>query len=306
MEKLAANGCPSDTAEPARLSWLNELVQQFNDRLFEYLEAYNRGPDRLAEAMAYSLRAGGKRIRPALVLLSCECCNGRREQAMPAAAAIEMVHTFSLIHDDLPAMDDDDLRRGRLTNHKVFGEAMAILAGDALLALAFELIGREVRPTETAARQVYELANATGLAGMTGGQALDIQYQNQADPKTVEDIHIKKTAALIGCACKLGAMAADADEGDIEALGRFGLDIGQAFQIADDLLDVQGTAGQAGKRTGKDASTGRPNLAVLIGAEQSRQRADQLFDRAVGQLQRFGPRADKLIQLAGKLIQRSH
>ncbi len=317
MEKLTAQHCGKNSSNSSSKTsssgagsvdalYLAKLVERFNSHLENYLQRYGQGPPRLLEAMAYSLLTGGKRVRPMLVILSCQCCGGQELQAMPAAAAIEMVHTFSLIHDDLPAMDNDDLRRGRPTNHKVFGQAMAILAGDALLALAFELLAKQVQDPARASRQIYQLAHAAGLAGMTGGQALDIDYQGQADLDTIEQVHTSKTAALISCACKLGALAADADDRAVNALGKFGLYIGRAFQILDDLLDIRANSDQAGKRTGKDASLGRPNYAVIAGKKDSMTRAEQLFDQAVAELTDFGHRADRLTYLAGKLMTRNN
>ncbi len=288
-------------------SLLSGLAEQVDRAIVACCDSMLDGPPVLLRAMRYSLEAGGKRFRPALVLLASRACGGRDERAMPPAVAMEMVHTFSLIHDDLPAMDDDDLRRGKPTNHKMFGEAMAILAGDALVIFAFELLVRSVSDGVTAARMVGELAQASGAAGMTGGQALDIEFDSQAgEVATAERIHLLKTAALIRCSARLGGLAAGADPATVDGLGDYGRDLGLAFQIADDLLDLDGCEQDLGKRTGKDEAAGKPNYALLVGAEQARRRASALVDQAVERLRPLGPAAEPLALLARFVIDRSH
>ncbi len=304
---------------------LAQLSMTIETEMEKVCANYLKGPDRLVEAMRYSLLAGGKRIRPALVLLTNELCKGDYQYAIIPAIAIEMIHTFSLIHDDLPAMDDDDYRRGRLTNHKVFGEAIAILAGDALLAYAFELIAKHYPgDSETKVALIAELAQATGLAGMTGGQVLDMLFAETVETtKTMntatadehqlaksriaqaEEIHMLKTAALIECACRMGAISASADKEQLDALSMYGKNIGLAFQIVDDLLDQTQTQESLGKKAGKDRQSGKPNYAVLTNnIELARQRANNLISQAKQALETFGKDAFRLNQLADLILQR--
>lgn len=271
------------------------------------LERHRGIPAKLAEAMRYSLLAGGKRLRPALVLESFSGCDGnaaRRRSAVAAAAAIEMVHTFSLIHDDLPAMDDDDLRRGRPTCHKVFGEATAILAGDALLALAFEVLADDA-DCEIAPLLVSELARASGAAGMVGGQQLDIESENRVlELSQLQQLHRRKTGALLIAACRLGAIAAGAGPLALERVTRFGTHLGLAFQIVDDLLDVTGSAKEVGKRTGKDASRGKNTYPALLGVAESRREARLQLAAALEALVPLGRSAEPLRVLARFVVQR--
>ncbi len=296
-------------------------------------------PDNLRQAMAYSLLAGGKRLRPVLVLLACEACGGSIEAALPAACAIEMIHTYSLIHDDLPAMDDDDYRRGRLTNHKVFGEAMAILAGDALLTLAFEVIARDTQPAAVAAACCADLASAAGWCGMVAGQVADIEGEKRegvegrglmVEGEDVEDvtavavpqpstlnpqpstlpqleaIHRRKTGRLLCSAVTLGARVAQADAKLVNRLAEFGKRVGLAFQIADDLLDVTGDAAKLGKGVGKDATLGKMTYPALLGVEESRRKGDALIDEACLLLEPLGEKGGKLVELARFVTQRDH
>ena len=246
----------TEPTESLQVSW-NAMRLQIEAALERAVQLSGECPPRLREAMAYSLLAGGKRLRPVLVLVACEACGGDIEAAIPAACAIEMIHTYSLIHDDLPAMDNDDYRRGRLTNHKVFGEAMAILAGDGLLTLAFEIMARDVRPAAVAAACCADLAFAAGACGMVGGQVADLEAEsqstsrvplNEAAPQTraayaveLEAIHRRKTGRLIRSALTLGGRIAQADVATLGVLDHYGTCIGLAFQIADDVLDVTGT-----------------------------------------------------------------
>jgi len=261
-------------------------------------------PPRLVEAMRYSLEAGGKRLRPALVLWCCELCGGR-DAAMPAALAIECVHTFSLIHDDLPAIDNDDLRRGRPTSHKQFGEAIAILAGDALLALAFEMIATDVRDASVAASMIRELAAATGWKGMIGGEVADLEGESrQPDATLVAEIHAAKTARLIEAACRLGGIAAHACDAHISALGAFGRHLGLAFQIVDDLLDVAGRSDVVGKKTGKDHAAGKQTYPRAVGIDESRRMARDEAELAVASLAPFGEAAMRLEHVARFVVER--
>jgi geranylgeranyl diphosphate synthase, type II len=232
------------------------------------------------------------------------CRLQHERSALAAAGAIELIHTFSLVHDDLPAMDDDDLRRGRPTNHKVFGEAMAILAGDAMVTMAFELIAADAAPGAVPAL-VRELAGASGPAGMIGGQVLDIDGENVTlSLNELRQLHAMKTGALLTCACRMGAIAAGASAGHLEAVTAYGRHLGLAFQIVDDLLDVTSTPEQMGKATGKDAQKGKNTYPVVMGIESSRREADEQLSSAVRALQPLGKNADGLRQLAKFVIER--
>lgn len=260
---------------------------------------------RLAEAMRYSIQAGGKRLRPALVLECCALCGGDERNALPAAAAIECVHTFSLIHDDLPAMDNDDLRRGRPTNHKVFGEATAILAGDALLTMAFELLARDVGDADVSRAMALTLARASGGSGMIGGQALDIEGEAQPPAhERIQPIHAMKTAALIAAACRLGGLAARAPARQLDALEAYGRHLGLAFQAVDDLLDVSGDTATLGKTAGKDAAAGKQSLARVVSLEEGWRIAESLAAQAVAALDPFGAPARPLVDLARFVVER--
>lgn len=275
----------SDSADSLQASW-SGWKTQVEQALAKYLTTDGglggECPPRLREAMSYSLLAGGKRLRPVLVLMACEACGGNSDAAVPAACALEMIHTYSLIHDDLPAMDDDDYRRRRLTNHKVFGEALAILAGDALLTLAFEVTARDVRPTAVAAACCADLAFAAGACGMVGGQVADLEAESQTDRGTkmfehLQSIHRRKTGRLIRSALTMGGRIAQADVATLGMLDHYGTCIGLAFQIADDVLDVTGLEDKLGKGVGKDAGLGKLTYPGLIGVDRSRQmvRLDQ-------------------------------
>jgi geranylgeranyl diphosphate synthase type II len=284
------------------------LRDEVNSRLEKYIEQAPGIPPRLQEAMAYSLEAGGKRLRPILVLLSCEACGGPVEAALPAACAIEMVHTYSLIHDDLPAMDNDDLRRGRPTNHVVFGEALAILAGDGLLTLAFEVLARDVSPPEIAAACCADLARAAGMAGMVGGQVADLEAEGRtvALLDELEGIHRRKTGALLASSLTLGARIARASNEDLHRLASYGRCLGLAFQITDDLLDVCGTTQSLGKTVQKDASRGKLTYPSLLGEEASVLRAQCQIAEACEWIKPFGDRGRRLDALAQFVLERDH
>lgn len=279
-----------------------------NARLEKYVEQAPGVPQRLQEAMAYSLLAGGKRLRPILVLLSCEACGGQAEAALPAACAIEMVHTYSLIHDDLPAMDNDDLRRGRPTNHVVYGEALAILAGDGLLTLAFDVLARDVTPGETAAACCADLARAAGMAGMVGGQVADLEAEGRtvSSIDELEAIHRRKTGALLASSLTMGARIANASNEDLHRLASFGRCLGLAFQITDDLLDVCGTPQNLGKAVQKDASRGKLTYPSLLGEEASLLRARCQVVEACKWIEPFGERGRRLESLAQFVLERDH
>ena len=278
------------------------------DRLRSSVAARPDCPERLQEATAYSLLAEGKRLRPLLVLMACDACGGEIEDALPAAAAIEMVHTYSLIHDDLPAMDDDDLRRGRPTCHIQFDEATAVLAGDALLTLAFETIAAQVRPAEIAAACCADLAAAAGRDGMVGGQMADLDVSavaRQPSPVSkLESIHRRKTGRLLACAVTMGGRIAGANPQTLRCLQAYGESIGLAFQIADDLLDVVGDAATMGKQVRKDAGAGKLTYPEVLGTEQSRVRAETLIEEACGAVAFLEERGDRLTAVARYIIER--
>jgi len=286
------------------------LVDEALDR---HLRPRDGQPESLREAMRYSLLAPGKRLRPMLVMLACEACGGQERDALPAACAVEMIHTYSLIHDDLPAMDDDDLRRGRPTCHKVYGEALAILAGDALLTMAFEVLAEGYPHPFIAANCCLELARGAGACGMVGGQVDDLAGQRRA-LADLESLHARKTGALFRAALRLGVWASlGIDSGKVpdlrgsELLKRFddyGKCLGQAFQITDDLLDVEGSAERTGKRVQKDADRGKLTYPGLLGVEESRRRAQRLCEEACRCLSPLGPAADRLAQLARYVVER--
>jgi geranylgeranyl diphosphate synthase type II len=259
---------------PAYLETRRLQVEQL---LRERMEARKSDvPARLFEAMTYSLYDGGKRLRPVLCLSFAEALGGSPAQARSAACALEMVHTYSLIHDDLPAMDNDDLRRGRPTNHKVHGDGMAILAGDALLTEAFSVLASEPR----GALLVAELAQAAGPAGMVGGQVLDISEDRPAELGYLSRMHALKTGRLLRAACRMGAMSANASPEALDAAGRYGEHVGLAFQVMDDVLDVTATAQTLGKPTGADAAAGRVTYPALLGLDGARRKAHEEIQRA--------------------------
>jgi len=262
----------------------------------------------LYEAMRYMVLGGGKKMRPALVLLTCEACGGRPDDALPAACAVEMVHTYSLIHDDLPAMDDDDLRHGRASCHKRFGEAMAVLAGDALLTEAFRVLATQVPDPARATALVAELAAAAGAVGMVGGQVADLQAEQAGagDERLLEVIHRRKTAALLTAAVVMGAISAGASDHWNRSLRAYGMHLGLAFQIADDVLDATASTAALGKTAGKDAVAGKLTYVSLFGVEAARRRARAEADCAIDALAGFGHEGDWLRDLARYVVERSH
>ncbi|MBI5410595.1 MAG: polyprenyl synthetase family protein [Nitrospirae bacterium] len=268
-------------------------------------------PTTLHEGMRYSLFAGGKRVRPILAIAAAEAVGSSSQAILAVASSLELIHTYSLIHDDLPSMDNDDYRRGKLTNHKVYGEAMAILAGDALLTLAFELCSRQDLLDGLApARQVqliYELAVGSGNLGMVGGQVLDIQAENKdIDMATLQTIHRHKTGMLIRAAVRMGAIAAAATAAQLNRLTAYAEDIGLAFQIADDVLNVTGTREELGKDANTDAQRGKKTYPTFYGVEGARSLADQCVTRGIGHLDSFDSRADPLRELARYIAARKN
>jgi geranylgeranyl diphosphate synthase, type II len=278
------------------------------DRALDQHSRFDDGcPPELGEAIRYALLSPGKRLRPRLVLLAAEACGAAVDDALPAACAVEMVHAYSLVHDDLPAMDDDDLRRGRPTCHKVFGEAVAILVGDALLARALEVLATEIKPADRAARCCAALAHAAGATALVGGQASDLAGGvTGADVPSLESIHRRKTGALIAASLELGGIVAGATPPQLAALKEYGHCLGLAFQITDDLLDVSGSQAAIGKRTAKDADRGKATYPQLLGIEASRRRAAELVDQACEALSLFGTAAEPLTDLALFVRDRNH
>lgn len=287
--------------------YLQERVVLIDEALERYLPGEQERPQLLHRAMRYSTLSGGKRLRPILVIAGAEAVGGTAEAALPTACAVELIHTFSLIHDDLPAIDNDTLRRGRPTCHVQFGEAVAILAGDALFASAFELVARnaETAPADRVVQVLRLLAEASGTRGMVGGQMVDILSEGKAvDAETLEYIHLHKTAALIRASVVAGALLAGAGCWQVEALGTYGKKVGLAFQIADDLLNVTGDPSKTGKAVGTDAARGKATYPALFGVEASRQRAHQLVHEAIEALHLFGGRAEPLRAIAQFMVER--
>lgn len=267
-------------------------------------------PETIYESMRYSLMAGGKRLRPILCLATCEMMGGSLEMAMPTACALEMIHTMSLIHDDLPAMDNDDYRRGKLTNHKIYGDAIAILAGDGLLAYAFEYVATQTQnvPADRIVKIIARLGRAVGAAGLVGGQSVDLACEGRADVsvETLDFIHQHKTAALLEASVLSGALLAGASADQLQRLTQYAQNIGLAFQIVDDILDITATQDELGKTAGKDLQAQKVTYPSLWGLEPSRQKAQQLVDEAKASLMPFGDGARPLMAIAEYITARSH
>ncbi|MCS7031953.1 MAG: polyprenyl synthetase family protein [Gloeomargarita sp. SKYG116] len=289
-------------------AYLKERQQWIEEALSAAIPV--RYPERIYEAMRYSLLGSGKRLRPILCLASCELAGGTVEMAMPTACALEMVHTMSLIHDDLPAMDNDDYRRGRLTNHKIYGEAIAILSGDGLLAYAFEWLVRQTRgvPAEAVLEVVARLGHAVAATGLVGGQVVDLESEGKTDVslETLHFIHTHKTGALLEISVVSGAILAGAGQDLIEALTDYAQKIGLAFQIVDDILDITGTTEELGKTTGKDQKARKVTYPSLWGLEESRRQAEQLVYEAKNRLDPWGDKAIPLQALADFIVARTH
>ncbi len=295
----------AETTDFARLT--ATLRDEVNAALASYTQYDADTPPHLADAIRHSLLAPGKRLRPLLVLMACQACGYDHRAALPAACAVEMIHTYSLIHDDLPAMDDDDLRRGRPSCHAAFGEATAILAGDALLAQAFELLVTDTSPPDLAASCCGELARAAGPSNLVGGQEDDLAAQfTDLGYDQLQRIHRRKTGAMIRVSLRLGGIVARAEDSRLMALDAYGERIGLAFQIVDDLLDLEGTAESLGKRTGKDDGRGKLTFPAVLGKEESRRRAEELVAAAIDAIQPLGPPAEPLAALARYVLERKH
>lgn len=289
-------------------NYLETQRQRVDAALDQLLPAETVAPATLHKAMRYSLFAGGKRLRPVLCLAAAEACGSNGDQALPVACALECIHTYSLIHDDLPCMDDDDLRRGRPTNHKVFGEGVAVLAGDALLTIAFEMCAK-TRPSKTfgVGDYVLELALVSGSKELIGGQVEDLEGEGKpVTPEQLKHIHEHKTAALLRGAIRLGAMAGGADKAGLETLSVFGHDIGLAFQIIDDILDATSTKEVMGKSVRADEKNEKATYPKIWGLDKSRDEAKRLTDHALAQLTPFGERAIALREIATYMLARTN
>jgi geranylgeranyl diphosphate synthase type II len=288
------------------LSKKKDLVDRALEKLVPPAEAF---PASVHEAMRYSLFAGGKRVRPILAVAAAEALGANAADLLPIAGSLELIHTYSLIHDDLPAMDDDDLRRGRPTCHKVYGEAIAILAGDGLLNLAFETLsdGKRLRsvPANRLVSIIKEISTASGVFGMVGGQVVDMESENRdIDFPTLEYIHTHKTGALIRASVRVGALYARAGKRQFAALTHYGEMVGLAFQIADDILDITGTQEEIGKDVGSDIKKGKKTFPGFYGLEESRRRAREVADHAFDALKDFDRKADPLRELAKYIVNR--
>jgi geranylgeranyl diphosphate synthase type II len=291
-------------------TYLEERCRLVDKALGQYLPSPKTRPATIHEAMRYSLFAGGKRLRPILCLASAEACGGDAEAALAPAAAVECIHTYSLIHDDLPCMDDDDLRRGMPTSHVKYGEGIAVLAGDALLTIAFEILARvKARPRYDIGAFISELAIASGSRHLIGGQVLDLEGEGSDVMLTATQlkyIHESKTAALLTASIRLGGMTANAKPAQLEALTVYGQSLGLAFQVIDDILDVTQTSEKLGKSAGKDEATAKSTYPALFGLEKSRKEAARLTKKAHEALKPFGKKGTRLSEIADYLLDRDY
>mgnify|MGYP000111974060 CR=1 FL=1 len=292
---------------------INQYLDQQRQRVDRFLEQSLpdrlRDPDKLYESMRYSLLAGGKRVRPILTIAAAQALGYDDDAMLPFAASLEFVHTYSLIHDDLPAMDDDDYRRGRLTNHKVYGDGMAILAGDALLTMAFELCSQDGSASGLTAKQqldiIRELSFGSGHQGMVGGQVMDIQAENQeVDLAHLQKIHSHKTGQLIRAAVRIGGIIGGASSPQLESLTGYAEDIGLAFQIADDVLNMVGTREELGKDAGTDEKRGKQTYPSFFGIDGAKKLGEECIERAINGLQSFDHQADPLRHIATYIVRR--
>jgi len=286
--------------------FLSTRTDAVNRALDRFLPSESTKPATIHKAMRYSLFAGGKRMRPAVLLAAAEACGGSDADAMPLACAVECIHTYSLIHDDLPAMDNDDFRRGKPTNHKVFGEGVAVLAGDALLTQAFEIAARSKKfPRYPHDQIILEIAKASGSLQLIAGQVADLEGEGKKlSVDELKFIHERKTSALLCCSVRLGGMSANCTPAQLKALTDFGYNVGLAFQVIDDILDVTQTSEQLGKTAGKDVAVQKATYPSIVGLEKSRQIAGQLTDKAFAALKIFKGKAVALEALAEYLLKR--
>ena len=287
-------------------TFLASSTASVNTALDKFIPSEKTKPVTIHKAMRYSLFAGGKRMRPALVLAAAAACGGRVQDAMPLACAVECIHTYSLVHDDLPAMDNDDYRRGKLTNHKVFGDGIAVLAGDALLTQAFEIAAQaESWPRYSHRDIILEIARASGSLQLIAGQVADLEGEGKkTSAAQLKYIHERKTSALLCCSARLGGMSANCSAAQLTALTDFGYNVGLAFQVIDDILDVTQTSEKLGKTAGKDTKARKATYPSIVGLEKSRKIAAQLTDKAFAALRPFKGRAVELEALAEFLLKR--
>ena len=302
---------PNKQAKPKSFSlkrYIDRSIKQVNDALNKHLPKASAKPKTLHESMRYSMFAGGKRLRPILCLAAAEACGGRASESLILGSAVECIHTYSLIHDDLPGMDDDDLRRGMPTNHIVYGEGIAVLAGDALLTLAFEL-ANQAKPTKRYKQNdfVGELAKTAGHAQLIAGQVTDLEAEGKPVSHTqLRYIHERKTSALLSCSVRLGGMSANATPRQLQALTDFGYHVGLAFQVIDDILDVTQSSEQLGKTAGKDAAVQKATYPSIVGLAKSRKIAAELTAKAYAALKPLKGKAAALEALADYLLKRDH
>ena len=298
---MSASKTPFDLQQ-----FLSTRTETVNRALDQFLPPDKTRPATIHKAMRYSIFAGGKRMRPALCLAAAQACGGSEKNALPLACAVECIHTYSLIHDDLPAMDNDDFRRGKPTNHKVFGEGIAVLAGDALLTQAFEIAVQSGSfPRYPREKLVLEIAKASGSLQLIAGQVADLEAEGKKISEAeLKFIHERKTSALLCCSVRLGGMSANCTPAQLAALTDFGYHVGLAFQVIDDILDVTQTSEQLGKTAGKDVAVQKATYPAIVGLEKSRQIAAKLTDKAFAALKTFKGRAVALEALAQYLLQR--
>ncbi|MBI1870219.1 MAG: polyprenyl synthetase family protein [Chlamydiae bacterium] len=282
--------------------------KKIDEALAHYLKDGGQEPPTLYESMRYSVLAGGKRLRPVLCLASCEALGKDEDSVIPFACALELIHTYSLIHDDLPCMDDDDFRRGRPTNHKVFGEALAILSGDCLLTLAFEWMAQAKNiPPKFKINAIQEIASAAGADGLVGGQVVDLAFEGKSvTPEKLRYIHIHKTARLIEISVKAGALLTGASKEILKKLSQYGQSLGLAFQITDDLLDVLGDAKKMGKAVRKDAELKKATYPSLFGIEASKKMVEENIQKAYQSIEFLGPKANTLKEILQMVREREN
>lgn len=297
------------TKKPLK-AYLSEKQKLVDSELKRQLPSASTSPTTIHQAMRYSIFAGGKRLRPVLCLAAAEACGGKDEEALALAAAVECIHTYSLIHDDLPCMDDDDFRRGNPTSHKKYGEGIAVLAGDALLTIAFEIVANaKAQPRYDTATLVRELADTSGSRKLIAGQVLDLEGEGKGATLTLAQlkrIHLGKTAALLTTSIRFGGMGANTTSKRLEALTVFGQSLGLAFQVIDDILDVTQTSEKLGKSAGKDEAVDKATYPSLMGLERSRREARKLTEKAMGALTVFGARGKRLAEIADYLLAREY
>ena len=291
-----------------------DYKEYVDEHLLDFIPDIDHKSITLYDAMKYSLSAGGKRIRPVLLLAACDFCGGKIEEALPYACAIEYIHTYSLIHDDLPCMDDDDLRRGVPTNHKVFGEDIATLAGDGLLSAAFEAMNRDMllyfddaKALHNRVRAMYEICKGSGVTGMLAGQIADVESENKnCSVEMLEYIHLNKTSALLVAAVRTGARIAGCDAQTLDNLTTYAENLGLAFQIRDDILDVEGNVEELGKKTGMDEALNKATYPSLFGLERAKERLEELTDDAIDAVAQYYDNAEVFTKLAEALAIRGN